>query len=254
MQALQKDKAGMIVTGNKGNKNDNDSCSLIGKKQHDIAYIFDLDGTLLDSMGLWEEVDTQFLKKRGIIVTPTDYKKAILAMDFKEAAAYTIARFGLRESADEIMREWREAAVFAYGHTVRLKPYAIEYLKSLRALGAAMAVATSLSADLYAPALHANGISGFFASVVSTSQTKNGKTHPDVYLLAAKTLGAEPSDCIVFEDILAAVRSAKKAGMTVYAMYDSASDSDWPQMVKEADGAFRDFRHVPLPARLTNSS
>ena len=216
------------------------------QEKNSKVYIFDLDGTLFDSMDLWEKVDAAFFSKRGIDMPP-DYTKTVIAMDMRETAAYTIERFGLCEDADDMVREWIEAAAYAYGHTVHMKPHAREYLRALREAGVVMAIATSLTADLYEPALRANGIMDCFDAFISTTQTPYGKSKPDVYLMAAEALNTEPRDCIVFEDILTAIRSAKGAGMTVYAIYDSASGGDWEQMVIEADGAYRDFHDVPLP-------
>ena len=210
------------------------------------SYIFDIDGTLLDSMGLWADVDASFLRKRNIAEAP-DYSKAIISMNLGEAAIYTIERFGLRENADDIVREWKAMAASAYESSIEMKPYAKEYLDAIRTRGLKMAVATSLPAELYTPALSAHGLMGYFTAVCSTEDVKRGKTHPDVYLYAAEKLGAALPDCIVFEDILTAVRSAKRAGTTVYAMYDAASAADWPQMAKEADGAFYDFNSAPQP-------
>lgn len=210
------------------------------------SYIFDLDGTLLDSMGVWTEIDVRFLSKRGILVPP-DYQQSIMPMSPYESACYTIERFNLTDSPGDLLREWDDMAAYAYAHTVAIKPYAKEYLLALSTRGADMAVATSLTASLYEPALNNNGIGGLFRAVCSTAEVACGKTRPDVFLLAARRLGAAPADCIVFEDVLAAVRSAKSAGMTVYGIYDKTSDGDWGQIVAAADGAFMDFRGAPLP-------
>lgn len=210
------------------------------------AYIFDLDGTLLDSMGVWEQIDVDFLTKRGFAVPP-DYINAICARSFPEAAAYTIERFGLPDSVEGLLTEWHEMAVHAYGHTVPLKPHAQAYLAALKTKGARLGIATSLPAALYMPALENNGVFGLFDVICSTDEVSHGKTKPDVFLLAARKLGVLPRDCVVFEDILQAIRSAKQAGMTVYGMYDASSHADWPLIQQVADGAFHHFSEAPLP-------
>jgi len=211
------------------------------------AYIFDLDGTLLDSMGVWEQLDIDFLKKRGITVPP-DYMNAVSPMTPYEAAAYTVKRFALPDSIDGLMREWNDMAAYAYGNTVQMKPYAKEYLMTLRERGAKLAVATSLSAELCGPALRNNGIDNFFDVICRTDEAGCGKSCPDVFLLTAQKLGVSPGDCLVFEDILAAVKSAKSAGMSVCAVYDKTSANDWEEIKKTADYAIDDFRGAPLPA------
>jgi len=211
------------------------------------AYIFDLDGTLLDSMGVWDQIDVDFLAKRGITVPP-DYMNATSLMTPYEAAVYTIKRFVLQNSVDGLIREWNDMAAYAYGHTVRMKPYAKEYLITLRERGAKLAVATSMSPELCAPVLRNNGIDTMFHAICNTDETGYGKSRPDVFLLAAKKIGVTPGDCLVFEDILAAVKSAKSVGMSVCAVYDKASENDWEAIKAAADYAIVDFRDAPLPA------
>jgi len=208
------------------------------------AYIFDLDGTLLDSMGVWSQVDADFLAKRGIAIPP-DYMDAISSMTFYEAAIYTIKRFSLTDSVEDLKREWNEMAAYAYGHTVKLKPYAKEYLITLREHGAKLAVATSLSAELCAPVLRNNGIDNFFDVIYRTDEAGHGKTRPDVFLLTAQKIDVPVQDCLVFEDILAAVKSAKSAGMSVCAVYDKTSENDWEQIKTVADYTIFDFQEAP---------
>ena len=208
------------------------------------AYIFDLDGTLLDSMGVWANIDIDFLKKRGINA-PDDYTGTVLSMSLQEAAAYTIERFELPESVGSLIQEWNEMAAYAYGNTVKMKPHAKDYIVALHENGAKLAIATSLPARLYEPALRNLGIFGLFHVICSTDEVDFGKTRPDIFLHAAKKLGVPPLDCIVFEDILAAIKSAKSIGMTVYGVYDKSSEADWEQIMEIADGIIIDFRNAP---------
>jgi len=211
------------------------------------AYIFDLDGTLLDSMGLWDQINIDFFTKRGITL-PADYVAAISSMTFYETAVYTVKRFALPDSAGSVMLEWNDMAAYAYGHTVRLKPYAKEYLLTLRERGARLAVATSLFPELCGPVLRNNGIENLFHAICNTNETEYGKSRPDVFLLAAREIGVTPGGCLVFEDILIAVKSAKSAGMDVCAVYDRKSENDWEEIKEVADYAINDFRDAPLPA------
>ena len=208
------------------------------------AYIFDLDGTLLDSMGVWSSIDVEFLEKRGLAV-PDDYFDKISAMGFSQIAAYTIERFGLPDTVDGLLREWSDMAAYAYGNTVRMKPHAREYLSELRDRGAKLAVATSAIPDLCALALRSHGIHDWFDVVCNSNEVGCGKSRPDVFLLAAQRLGVAPHDCMVFEDILDAVRSAKSVGMTVCGVYDKASESDWDRIRAMADYSILDFRDAP---------
>ena len=96
--------------------------------------IFDLDGTLLDSMWVWDDIDVAFLKKRGLEVPP-DYQEAITPLGFLEAARYTIRRFGFPETPEELIQEWHQMAVDAYTYEVELKDGAAEYLRYLKEKG-----------------------------------------------------------------------------------------------------------------------
>ena len=129
------------------------------------AAIFDLDGTLLDSMGVWDQVDIDFLNKRGIEVPP-DYMTKVSAMQFRQIAEYTIARFGLTDTPEELMQEWDDMASVAYSTTVEAKPGALDYLRDLKDSGVKLGVATSLPPRLREPALRqvvfvaAEGVAG----------------------------------------------------------------------------------------------
>ena len=128
------------------------------------AAIFDLDGTLLDSMGVWDQVDIDFLNKRGIEVPP-DYMTKVSAMQFRQIAEYTIARFGLTDAPEELMQEWDDMASVAYSTTVEAKPGALDYLRDLKDSGVKLGVATSLPPRLREPALRHVGMFDLFGQI-----------------------------------------------------------------------------------------
>ncbi len=204
------------------------------------AAIFDLDGTLLDSMEVWKQIDHAFLTKRGLAVPP-GYGEEIAAMSFRETAEYTIARFGLSEQPEQVMQEWNEMAVAAYGKQVRLKPGAKEYLHKLKKQGVQLGICTALSQKLYVPCLQNNGIYPLFDTYVSTDDVSCGKSKPDAWLLCAARLGATPQNCMVFEDILPAIQSAKQAHMQICAVYDKYSQKDKPEILKLCDRYIHSF-------------
>ncbi len=189
---------------------------LLRKKK---AAIFDLDGTLLDSVGVWHEVDRVFLSRRGIAVTD-DYMQAIAHMDFPRAAVYTKNRFSLCEEETSIMAEWRALAIDAYTYHVPLKPHAEEYLASLHRRGIPIAAATASQSVFYQPALERLGILRYFSSITETSEVVRGKGFPDVYLRAAEKLSAPVEDCAVFEDIVPGIRGAADGGFYTVGVYD----------------------------------
>jgi HAD superfamily hydrolase (TIGR01509 family) len=198
------------------------------------AAIFDLDGTLLDSLSVWDKVDRDFLKAHGLPFTP-DYTKAVGKMSFQEAAEYTVRRYGLKCTPDIILREWDTMVEKEYACNIPLKPYAKKYLDSLRARGVKLGVATALAENLYAPALKNNGVYGYFEAFASVHETKRGKGFPDVYLLAAKRMKQAPHGCAVFEDLLTGIRGAKAAGMMTVGVADRHSAADEEEIRRLAD-------------------
>ena len=212
--------------------------------------IFDLDGTLLDSMHVWKEIDLEFLAKRGFDV-PLGYSESLAGLSFRETAEYTIATFGLKENPDDIMQEWNQMAIEAYRHKVRLKPHAEEYLLWLKERGIRLAVCTALSRKLYVPALQNNRIYHLFDAFVSTDDVNRGKNFPDAYLLAASRLGLAPQDCVVFEDILPAIHGALAANMQVYGVFDPASEHDREEIERITQGYLYDFREMMIEPKET---
>lgn len=200
---------------------------------HMQAAVFDLDGTLFDSLGVWDDADRAFLTRRGIPLTP-DYTEAVKLMHLEEAALYTKARYSLGESPDDIMAEWLAYIRAAYA-SMPLKPYAKEYLKILHAAGVKLAIATSSDEQIFAPALRYNQIDTLFSAAVTVCEVERGKEHPDVYLEAARRIGAEPQTCAVFEDILPAVRAAKAGGFYTAAVFDEGSRRDEEALKTTAD-------------------
>lgn len=212
------------------------------------AAIFDLDGTLLNSMDVWEKIDVAFLSKRELPV-PKNYVMEICARSFEEAAQYTIELFGLNETVPAIIDEWNLMAAYEYAHHVHLMPYTLDYMLQLKASHIKLAVATGLPEELYKPCLVNNGVYGLFDILCSTDQVKRGKEYPDVFLLAADELKVPPQKCSVFEDVLPAIKSAKQAGMITYGVYDKYSAHNELEIKAIADGYLYDFRNAPLPRK-----
>ena len=186
------------------------------------AVLFDLDGTLVDSMWIWDPIDVEFLGEYGWQV-PEDLHDAIEGMSFSETAVYFKERFSIPLSLDEIKERWNEMAMDKYLHHVPLKEGALEFLEQLRTEGIRAGIATSNSRQLVDSVLKARGIDRYFSSVVTGCEVKAGKPAPDIYLQAARNLGVSPEACMVFEDVPAGIRAGKRAGMTVTAVADEFS-------------------------------
>jgi HAD superfamily hydrolase (TIGR01509 family) len=213
------------------------------------AAIFDLDGTLLDSLGVWDIVNERFLKSHNLPV-PEDYSDAISTLSFLEAARYTKGCFGLKEAPEDIVRQWLELAADAYAREVMLKPGARDYLLKLKSLEVKLAVATASHRALFEPTLKRNGVFSLFDTICSADETSRSKEYPDIFLLAAKKLKVRPDDCIVFEDIAPAISSAKCCGMTAFGFFDKANISRLDSVVAASDGFLTSWHDAPLPCRI----
>ena len=208
------------------------------------AHVFDLDGTLIDSMNLWHQIDKDCLAKRGISL-PHNYHEYVdntTPLNPLETAAYAIEFFGLSDTPEEIAKEWNELAADAYARTIPLKSHAKKYLQTLRARGTKMAIASSAPITLCMPALRNHGIDDLFDAVALSEEVGYGKIRPDVFLLATKRLGVNPKDCIMYEDNLTAIKTAKSIGMTVCAVYDEFSEKNWEEIKRISDYIIYDFK------------
>lgn len=181
------------------------------------AAVFDLDGTLFDSVGLWHEIDEIFLRKRGF--EPTDeYKRSIAALGFRATAYFTVEYFGLDETPETLMDEWNELAEYAYKHTIKLFDGVCEYLTACAAEGIRIFAVTSLKRELVESCLESNGVRRFFEEIITADETGMSKSTPDIYEYAAKRAGCAAYECVAFDDVHDAINAAKAAGMKTVAI------------------------------------
>lgn len=205
--------------------------------------IFDLDGTLLDSMQMWMDIDIRFLSEHGITASK-EYSQTVKIMGYRAAAEYTVNQFSLSLSADEVIARWSEMANESYASEIRLKEGAREYLLRLRQAGHKLAVATALTLSSVEYALKNNGVWDLFDSVTMLHEVSRGKNFPDIYLLAAQRLELQPNECVVYEDILPGILAAKSGGFSVCGIYDDSSQKDWSQIVAASDRTIKNWREL----------
>ncbi len=205
-------------------------------------YVIDLDGTLIDSNGIWENVDRTFLSRRGLSYT-REYRDGMAHMIFPLAAEFTKRFCGLSESCEDIMAEWMALAKDSYAH-VALKPHARELLEALRARGERLALFTSAVPQHCDTALAVHGLAPYFERVVYAHDLGVPKSTPGAFRLAAEQLGVAPEDCVLLDDSLRACRGAKEAGYTVIGVYDSVFADTDAEMATVCDRFIRDLAEL----------
>ena len=210
---------------------------------HIKAVIFDLDGTLVDSMWMWEDIDIEYLGRYGLSC-PEDLQKAIEGMSFTETAVYFKERFGLPDSIEEIKEAWIAMSLEKYEKEVPLKPGAREFLEELAARGIPAGIATSNGRDMVDAVLESLQIRPFFQVIATACEVAAGKPAPDIYLEVARRLQAEPSRCMVFEDVPAGILAGKRAGMRVCGVEDAFSTGMREEKIELADFYIDDYNEL----------
>ncbi len=205
-------------------------------------YLFDLDGTLIDSNGVWKEVDQAFLARRGLPYTKA-YYQGVAHTIFPLAAKFTKEYCRLPESCEEIMAEWLELAQDAYAH-VEVKPGVRAFLEQCRAEGRRMAVVTSSIPDHCQTALMRLELAPYFERITYAQKLGLDKSGPGVWRAAAEENGVCPETCTVFDDSLAACRGAQSAGMRTIGVYDAFFYADEPEMRASCDVYIYSFEEL----------
>ena len=186
------------------------------------ACLFDMDGTLVDSMHIWKDIDVAFLGRFGYELPP-NLQKEIEGMAFKETAQYFKEHFELPLSIEEIMNCWNEMAFRVYSEEIDYKPGAFAFIKKLKEMGIKTAICTSNSRELVAAVGEHLGFMPYFDTIITACEVGAGKPAPDIYLEAARRVGVSPKECLVFEDIVMGLTAGKRAGMKLCAVEDAFS-------------------------------
>jgi HAD superfamily hydrolase (TIGR01509 family) len=198
--------------------------------------IFDLDGTLLDSMWVWDRLCRDWLVKEG--KSPAaDLEQTIEMMTLTQSAEYVIRRFGINLSPEEIIARWNAVALDRYKNAVSLKAGMAELVRKLYENGAKLAVATSCFPEACREVLTRSGLRQYFSAVIYTGEAPGDKGDPHIWLTAAERIGLPPEDCVVFEDLYKALRGVRAAGMGFAAVYDK-SCTNWKALAAEADHVY----------------
>lgn len=198
------------------------------------ALIFDVDGTLLDSMPIWNNLGSLYLKSLGI-EAEKDLGTKLFPMTLNQGASYLKERYNLPLSIREIQAGNIAMVENFYRNEISLKGYMREILDYAKVLGLPMIIATSGHKDLVEAALSRLGIKDYFSAVLTSSEMGVGKENPKIFLEAASLAGSEISKTLVFEDGLYAIETANRVGFKIVGVYDSASLGDQDRIKEMSD-------------------
>lgn len=223
-------------------QNDNYKQKLDKKRmlQWKDAVIFDLDGSLVDSMWMWREIDIEYLGRFGIDL-PEDLQANIEGMSFSETAVYFKEFFQIPDSIEQMKSDWNRMAWDKYMHEVPLKPGISEFLKGCKEHGIKLGIATSNSRELVENIAAVHNLKDYFSCIMTGCDVAHGKPAPDIYLAVAESLQVEPAKCLVFEDIIPGIMAGKNAGMEVCAVEDAYSIHAREDKIRLADYYLEDY-------------
>lgn len=194
--------------------------------------IFDMDGTLVDSMSFWKDLASEYLSCKGVKHMKEDIQERIKPMTMSESAELFRREFGMTGDPEAQMNAMMDDH---YRNDIPLKPGVAEYLQNLHRRGVRMCVASATAENLMETCLTRLGVREYFEFLLSCETVGAGKRSPLVYHESAKRLGMDPGEIAVYEDALYAVQTAKAAGFHVVGVYDASAAGSWLAIVKIAD-------------------
>lgn len=197
--------------------------------------IFDLDGTLLDSMMVWSSIDREFLIENGITDPPPDVSDVVKKMTVDESSQYFIDRFGLKCTKEYVIWRIEDMVRERYEEKIPLKPHVTELLDYLDSCSIPYGIATATYKRLAEAALKRCGIYDRFRFLLTDMEYPTGKNYPDIFIGGADRFGADPQEVLVVEDSLHCIETAKEAHFTVCGVYDSVAESDRSRIMEISD-------------------
>lgn len=206
------------------------------------AVIFDLDGTLVDSMWIWGDIDREYLGRHGIgLENHRALQREIEGMSFHETAVYFKEHFPIEDSIEKMKSDWNQMAWDKYEREVPLKPGIPEFLYRCKEKGIKLGIATSNSRELVENICRVHHLEDVFSCIMTGSEVINGKPAPDIYLAVAEGLRVDPGDCLIFEDIMPGLIAGRAAGMTICGVEDNYSSDTRIEKIEFADYYIEDY-------------
>lgn len=193
--------------------------------------IFDMDGTLTDSMGRWSEIYAMLIDYLKIEL-PQGFAMKVNHIPMRKRVGEILKLLSLDFYEEEVYSFWIEKTVEYYNKDFKTKPYMLEALKTLKEQNVVMAIATASDIRCAEAFVKSNNLTEYISIITGLEEVSRPKNYPDIYLKAAKRLSVDPSECIVFEDALTAIKAAKSGGFLVCGVQDDSSRCDEEQIKK----------------------
>ncbi|MBR1823525.1 MAG: HAD family phosphatase [Ruminococcus sp.] len=201
--------------------------------------IFDLDGTLIDSMKIWYDVDRNFLREQGVTDPPADVSEKVKKMTVDKSSQYFIDRFHLNVTKEYVIKRIEDMVREEYEKNIPLKPCVNETLDMLDEKGIPYGVATATYKALAEAVMKRCGIWDRFSFVLTDVEYPRGKKYPDIFIGGAERLGCSPAETLVIEDSLHCIETAKSAGLLTAGIYDESAEPDRQRIMETADYYFQ---------------
>lgn len=207
------------------------------------TYLFDFDGTLVDSMPTYVSVMLRILDENGIGYDK-DIIKIITPLGYSGTAKYYVEHYGLKMSEDEIVRRMQTYIYDEYAHRILAKPDVIETLRQLKSEGKCLNILTASPHSVLDVCLDRLGMRELFTNVWSCDDFETAKSDPQIYISAAERMGVSPSEVLFLDDNLNANKTASAAGMTVCGVFDPSSAEYADEIKAVADYYIESFREL----------
>lgn len=207
--------------------------------------IWDIDGVVLDSMGIWPDVLNGFLGKYGR-KCDDELLEFVLSKTFRESAEYVREHFNLEMTNEEVLKGLFDVALDFYTNSIPVKEGVRDFLDEFRRRGIRMAVATASDRSYLEPAFRRLGLMEYFDSIFTCVENGTSKEYPDIYYLALESLGLGKDEVVVFEDSLYAIKTCYEAGFNIVGVYDSLSAKDSDEIKKRVNLYLENYNSFDL--------